>query len=192
MSNRSRGRRRGRSGNKQEILHLTVAGLCLALCMVLPLLTGHIPTIGKALSPMHIPVFLCGFLCGPGYGAAVGAIAPLLRSLIFGMPALYPNAIGMCFELLTYGLISGVLFRTFPRRAGYTYLSLILSMLAGRAVWGVVSIFLYRAQHNVFTWKLFLAGAFTNAVPGIILHLLIIPPLVLLLTKAIPSLRRSS
>ena len=35
---------------------LVFAALCLALCMVLPLLTGQIPQIGKALSPMHIPV----------------------------------------------------------------------------------------------------------------------------------------
>ena len=58
---------------------LIYAALCLALCLYLPFLTGQIPQIGKALSPMHIPVLLCGFLCGWPYALAVGFIAPFLR-----------------------------------------------------------------------------------------------------------------
>lgn len=176
--------------NKQQLLRLTVAGLCLALCMVLPFLTGQIPTIGKALSPMHIPVFLCGFLCGPVYGAVVGAIAPLLRSLLFGMPALYPGAVGMCFELLAYGAISGLLYRKLPQKPPFVYVTLLVSMLCGRAVWGVASVFLYAAQGSAFTWKAFLAGGFINAVPGIILHILLVPVLVFAVTKAVPSLKK--
>ncbi len=173
-----------------RLIRLSVAGLCLALCMVLPFLTGQIPTIGKALSPMHIPVFLCGFLCGPVYGLVVGLIAPLLRSLLFGMPALFPNAVGMCFELLTYGAISGLLYRKLPQKPLYVYLTLVISMLCGRAVWGAASVLLYSVQGSAFTWKLFLAGAFVNAVPGIILHLVLIPVLVLAITKAVPQLKK--
>ena len=47
---------------------LVQAAVCLALCLVLPFLTGQIPQIGAALSPMHIPVLLCGhpfFRIGP-------------------------------------------------------------------------------------------------------------------------------
>ena len=43
--------------------------------MALPFLTGQIPQIGSALSPMHIPVLLCGFICGWPYGLIVGLIA---------------------------------------------------------------------------------------------------------------------
>ena len=43
---------------------LVLAGMFLALCLVLPFLTGQIPEIGSALSPMHIPVLICGFVCG--------------------------------------------------------------------------------------------------------------------------------
>ena len=35
-----------------------------------------------------------------------------------------------------------------------------------------------------FTWELFLAGAFLEAVPGMILHIVLIPVLVLALKKA--------
>ena len=94
--------------NTVRIQKLVIAAVCLALCMVLPFLTGQIPEIGSMLCPMHIPVLLCGFLCGAGWGAAVGFTAPLLRHLIFSMPPM-PGCISMAFELATYGLIVGVL-----------------------------------------------------------------------------------
>ena len=93
---------------KDSIRRLAWSAMCLALCMVLPFLTGQIPQIGSMLSPMHIPVFLAGFLCGPWWAGAVGAVAPLLRNALFGMPP-FPTAFGMCAELLTYGLVSGLL-----------------------------------------------------------------------------------
>ena len=76
------------SKNQSFILKLCYAAVCLALCMVLPFLTGQIPQIGSMLSPMHIPVLLAGYLCGPWWAAAVGVIAPLLRHAIFSMPPL--------------------------------------------------------------------------------------------------------
>ena len=86
---------------------LTYSAACLALALVLPFVTGNIPDIGNMLCPMHIPVLLCGFLCGGFWGTAVGAVAPILRSLIFGRPYLYPAALAMMFELAIYGLLAG-------------------------------------------------------------------------------------
>lgn len=165
------------------IRRLVFAAACLALCLVLPFLTGQIPQIGQALSPMHIPVFLAGFLCGPWWAALVGAAAPLLRYALFSMPPM-PNGIAMCFELLTYGLVSGLLYRLLPKKAGYIYVSLIAAMLAGRAVWGAASAVVWGAAGRSFTWAAFLAGAFTTAVPGIILHIALIPVIVLALRRA--------
>lgn len=162
---------------------LAYAALCLALCMVLPFLTGQIPQIGSMLSPMHIPVFLAGFLCGPWWAAAVGAVAPLLRHVLFGMPP-FPTAFGMCTELLTYGLVCGLLYRGVGKRKGGIYLSLISAMLAGRIVWGVTMKCILAAQGGAFTWAAFLAGAFTKAVPGIILHIVLIPAIVMALERA--------
>ena len=50
---------------KISLRRLVYSAVCLALCLLLPFLTGQIPQVGKALSPMHIPVLLGGFLCGP-------------------------------------------------------------------------------------------------------------------------------
>ena len=82
-----------------RIRQLVFSAVCLALCMVLPFLTGQIPEIGGMLCPMHLPVLLCGLLCSPLWAAAVGFIAPLLRFVLFGMPPLMPTGLAMCFEL---------------------------------------------------------------------------------------------
>ena len=94
---------------KTSTRKLTLSALFLALGLVLPLITGQIPQIGKMLLPMHIPVLLCGMVCGWPYGLAVGAVMPLLRGLLFGMPVLYPTGIGMAFELAAYGAVIGLL-----------------------------------------------------------------------------------
>ena len=169
---------------KKQTLKLTYAALCLALALVLPLLTGQIPQIGQMLSPMHIPVLLCGFLCGWQYGLAVGFVAPLLRYLIFGMPVILPMGLSMAFELAVYGLVCGLLYRSLPKKKINIYVSLITAMVCGRIVWGIVRLALAGVMHSEFTFKAFLAGAVTSAVPGIILHLLLIPVIVMALEKA--------
>ena len=166
------------------IRRMVTTAVCLALCMVLPFLTGQIPQIGSALSPMHIPVLLAGFLCGPWWAMAVGAVAPLLRFALFGMPPLFPTGTAMCFELAAYGLVSGILCRKLPKKAVNVYLALIAAMLAGRLVWGIVMVVLMGLSGSAFTWAAFMAGAFVNAVPGIIVHILLIPIIVLALRKA--------
>ena len=127
---------------RTHLRKLTYSAVCLALCMVLPFLTGQIREIGNMLCPMHIPVFLTGFLCGPWYGLAVGAIAPLLRFFLFGMPMLFPSGIAMSFELAAYGLISGLMYRYTPRKTVSLYISLVTAMLVGRIVWGIVMVIL--------------------------------------------------
>lgn len=163
---------------------LVISGVCLALCLLLPFLTGQIPKIGNLLLPMHLPVLICGFIAGPVYGLLVGLIAPILRSLLFGMPPLMPTAAAMAFELAAYGFLTGLLYQKLPKKPAYAYVSLIGAMLGGRIVWGVAAFLLNSALGNPFTLAIFMAGAFTNAVPGIILQLVIIPPIVLALKKA--------
>ena len=79
----------------RSVKNLVVAALMLALAYVLPNFTGNIPQIGSMLLPMHLPVLLCGFLCGGVWGAVVGFVAPLLRSVLVGVPPMFPTAISM-------------------------------------------------------------------------------------------------
>ncbi|MBQ8624184.1 MAG: ECF transporter S component [Oscillospiraceae bacterium] len=169
---------------RDTLKNLTLAAMFLALCLVLPFLTGQIPEIGSMLLPMHIPVLLCGLICGWKYGLAVGAVAPIMRSVILGMPPMFPSAITMAFELAAYGFVIGLLFKTAKWQCIKSlYRCMIVAMLAGRAVWGVVSAILLGIWGEGFTFAAFLAGAFLNAVPGIVLQLLLIPAIMLLLHK---------
>ena len=90
---------------KTNLVKMILSALCLALAYVLPFLTGQIPEIGAMLCPLHIPVLLCGFVCGPAWGAAVGFIAPLLRSLTLGMPPLFPTAVCMAVSRLKISVV---------------------------------------------------------------------------------------
>ncbi len=172
------------SSNSLQVRRMTYSALCLALALVLPFLTGQIPQIGSALCPMHLPVLLCGFLCGWPWGLAVGFIAPLLRSVIFGMPPMIPTALAMAFELATYGALAGFLYRKFPKTIPGIYASLLIAMICGRLVWGVVRLILAGVQGNGFTFAMFLSGAITTAIPGIIAQLVLIPAIVYAMEKA--------
>lgn len=164
---------------------VTLSAMFLAIGLVLPFLTGQIPQIGSMLLPMHIPVFLCGLICGWKYGAFVGFVLPLMRSMIFHMPRLFPTAAAMSFELLTYGLVSGLLYGISKKKSVLAiYRAIIAAMLAGRVVWGIVQILFLGISGNHFTWKAFMAGAFMNAVPGIIIQLVLLPAVMIALNRA--------
>ena len=167
-----------------RVRRMTYAALFLAMAMVLPFITGQIPEIGSMLCPMHIPVLLCGFMCGWPWGLAVGFISPLLRSVLFGMPAMFPGAVSMAFELAVYGAVSGLLYHLLPRKPWMTYVVLLIAMIAGRIVWGAARWVLAGLSNTSFTWQLFVAGAFVNAIPGIILQIVLIPALVIALDRA--------
>ena len=168
----------------EKIKNLALAAMFLAIGMVLPFVTGQIPQIGKMLLPMHIPVLLCGLICGWRYGLIVGFVTPLLRSVLFGMPVLYPTAVSMAFELMAYGFVVGILYeKSHWKCIVALYRCLIFSMLAGRMVYGIVQMVLLGFGGEVLTLKAFLASAFINALPGIVLQLILVPSIMLLLNK---------
>ncbi len=162
---------------------LTLSAFFLALGLVMPFLTMQIPEIGSMLLPMHIPVLICGFICNWKYGLTIGFFTPLLRSVLWGMPPFF-TALTMAFELAAYGFLTGFLYRLLHRKKLAIYITLISSMLIGRLVWGIASLVIYTLMGNAFTWELFIGGAILQAVPGIILQLVLIPPVIILLQKS--------
>ncbi len=175
-----------------KLQKMILAALFLALAYVLPFLTGQIPEIGSMLCPLHIPVLLCGFICGWHWGLTVGFIAPLLRSFTLGMPPFFPTAICMAFELATYGAISGLLYKILPRKKSYIYVSLLIAMLVGRLIWGAAMFVFMGLNGSSFTFTAFIAGAFTNALPGIVAQIVLIPIIIMILDNPrISNLKRS-
>jgi thiamine transporter ThiT len=169
---------------QNKSLKVTLAALFLALAFVMPFLTGQIPEIGAMLCPLHIPVILCGYFCGGPWGMAVGFIAPLFRSLTLGMPPFFPTAVCMAFELATYGAVAGFMHKRLPRKKIYIYVSLLTAMIIGRLVWGAAMFICLGINGGAFTFSAFIAGAILNAVPGIIVQIVLIPILVMKLDKS--------
>lgn len=169
---------------RKELINFNLSAVFIALGLILPFLTGQIQQIGSMLLPMHIPVLLCGLICGWKYGLFIGFILPPLRSVIFGMPPMFPTAIAMAFELATYGIVVGFLYqRSNKKSVASIYRSMIGAMISGRIVWGLVMMVILGIRGNIFTWKMFIAGAFLNAIPGIILQLVLIPSIMVILDR---------
>lgn len=169
---------------RREIFKITYSAVFLCLAMVLPFLTGQIKALSKILNPMHIAIFLCGLSCGAFYGAIVGFISPLLRSAIFGMPIMYPSAVGMAFELCVYGLVSGLLYNLLSQKRGGTHVAIIVAMIVGRLVWGIVTLILWSFMGETFTFALFIKGAFVDSAIGIAVQIIIIPIIIYALKRA--------
>ena len=139
---------------------LTLSAMFLAIGMVLPFLTGQIPEVGNMMLPMHIPVLLCGLICGWQYGAVLGFVLPLIRYFVFGMPVLFPTGTAMAFELMTYGLVIGLVYSVSRWKCIISlYRALIAAMIAGRIVWAAAQMILLGVSGSAFTLKMFLAGA---------------------------------
>ena len=168
---------------KTSTRKLTLSALFLALGLVLPLITGQIPQIGKMLLPMHIPVLLCGMVCGAPYGAVCGLLGPMLSSVLTGMPtaALMP---AMMVECAAYGLTTGLMLRLVRTGKTYAdlYLSLVAAMLVGRLVSGVTkALFFMAGQYTMQAW---IAASFVTALPGIVLQFAVVPSIVYYLMRA--------
>ena len=165
---------------RAHIRTITLSAMFLALALLLPFLTGQIPQIGSLVSPMHIPALLCGMTCGPVWGLVVGAVSPLLRSLLFTMP---PMAMApmMAVELAAYGAVSGLLMRILPKGNLWLYANLAVSMIAGRILYTIVKIAVM-GLGEAAPLVIFL-DTFTGTWVGIIVHFIVIPPLVMLIRK---------
>jgi len=176
------------TSNKTYIRKMVYSAMFLAIALLLPFLTGQIPQIGGMLCPMHLPVLLAGFVCGPFWGGAVGLVCPLLRHMLFSMPPLV-TAIAMTAELCAYGFLAGFFHRITQklfsgRSILAVYAALLLAMLGGRIVWGLASAVLMLAGQTEFSMGVFLASGFVQAWPGILLQLVLIPPLYKVLMKS--------
>ena len=161
---------------------LVFTAVCAALCLVLPMAFHSVPNAGTIFLPMHIPVLLCGLICGWPYGGVCGIVGPLLSSLVTGMPpaAMLPS---MMVECCAYGFVTGMLMRHVHTKHAVAdlYISLVSAMVVGRAVAGFAKAWIFTPGISPFAW---VTTSLVAGIPGIVIQLILMPMVVLGLTKA--------
>lgn len=174
-----------KSHHYYQIKKLTVSAMMLAIALLLPFLTGQLQAIGQMLTPMHVPVLLCGMICGPIYGLAVGVVAAPLRFILFGMPQM-PNVLYMTAELASYGFLSGLFYQILPKRKICLYISLLLSMIGGRIAYAFmfITVNLSNAKSVEALTLPIISATVLTAWPGMIIQIVLIPTLLIVLEKA--------
>lgn len=163
-----------------KVTKLVFGGLLVALGVLLPQAFHMFGTAGGgAFLPIHLPILMAGLILGPYYGGCIGLLVPLLSSVLTGMPPA-PKVYFMFFELVTYGVVTGVMIRKTN-----VYISLLTAMVTGRVVYGLVLVmgvnfFGFTAP---FANQAAFIGGIVAGIPGIAIQLLVLPILYMALKK---------
>ena len=141
------------------------------------------PALASQVSPMHLPVYLCAYFAGPIGAMVVGLVAPILSSVLFGMPLFPAPMLPMCVELMTYGAVFGYLYGRINasglKRVVFSVLSLIVAMIAGRLMLLCANLILV----DGYNFDKFINNAVVNQYIGLIIQMIAVPLGVLLANK---------
>ena len=165
-----------------SIKKICLCAICTALCYVLPL-AFHPLVMGTALSLCIFPCCCAVFFAAGPYGAFCGLSAPALQLALRNAACRHASLYDP--ELCVYGLFSGLLLKWFRTGHAYAdlYLALVPAMLLGRIAGGIARAIFYLLRPALFAGTVGQLLSGRNPA-GIILHLVILPPLVLLMMKA--------
>jgi len=153
---------------------IAYTALLIALGILIPILFHQVGIAGKVFLPMHFPVIIGGLLFGPLCGGFVGFFSPVLSFLLTGMPP-FPLVLAMVPELVTYGVVSGVLHGRFRITV---WIALPTAIVAGRVVLGLVWWVMFHILDLPVPPGVFVIGGFVTGLPGMIGQLVLIPFLV--------------
>ena len=154
---------------------LILTSLFIACGLLLPLAFHSFGMGGRTFLPMHLPVFMGGLLLGWLPGLIIGALTPVLSSLLTGMPPLIPSLPMMFVELALFGLVSGYLYHD---KRQNIYFALITAMIVGR----LGAAFVLMLFSDILGIKLhpltYVAATFMTGLAGVIFQIVFIPILV--------------
>jgi hypothetical protein len=162
---------------------LAFGGLLGAAALLLPVLF-HALQLGRVFMPMYLPLVALGFLVGPRVAFTTAALVPLLSGAVTGMPPLYPPiAPVMAAEL---ALMAGAIALVCRRWPGVNPWAVLVPVLAAGRMINVG--LMYAAALLLELPAGFLAGlSFVAGWPGVVLMLVVIPPLVRLVRDGRPA-----
>ena len=157
-----------------DVADLTVDG---TLC------TGGATFIMATMAGCNIPMaLLLAFLAGLAAGLVTGLLGPLLSSIITGMPpaAMLPS---MMVECGVYGLVTGLMMRFIRTKNGLAdlYISMVAAMILGRTVAGLAKALIFTPGTAPFAW---VTTSLVAGIPGIVIQLILMPLVILALTRA--------
>ncbi|PKK82443.1 MAG: ECF transporter S component [candidate division Zixibacteria bacterium HGW-Zixibacteria-1] len=161
---------------------IAYSSLFLALAILLPIVFHQFGMAGRIFLPMHIPILICGFIAGPVAGVIIGLLAPFLSHLLTSMPPAYAVPL-MTMELPLYGLTAGLAYNKLKLNI---YVALIAAMIIGRLAFALGLLILGKFIELPYGPLEFFAagGAVVTGIPGIIIQIIIIPPIIAALKRA--------
>ena len=118
-----------------SLRRLAYSAMALALCLVLPFLTGQIPQVGQMLLPMHLPVLLCGFYLGPCATVICEGVKILLKLLLKGTSTACVGELCNFMLGAVFSAVAGFVYKRHKSRK-----TAILGAIAGAAVMAVFSV----------------------------------------------------
>lgn len=159
---------------------LLLSGLLLALALVIPVLF-HAVGLGSEFLPMFFPILLAGFLLPLPVAVSVGVMAPLLSGLLTGMPPFFPPT---AFIMMAEGAVLTALPVLLNRKAGIPIFPVLaLTILVDRLV--LLAAVLLVARWLRLPEGVLGAASVIRGLPGCLLILILIPPLVKALRKRV-------
>lgn len=164
---------------KIDTWKITWTGILIGIGILLPYVTAHLWGIkGTVFLPMHYSIFITSIFCGPLCGMIAAIATPVLSSVLTGMPQFFPMLPVMVCELLVYGGLTAVLHRKIKNIYG----TLLVSMAAGRLVHGLIFALLMQFSGEAVTFS---SAAFfvVEGIPGTVIQLILLPPVIHLLCK---------
>ncbi len=166
--------------NVRELAYCGVFG---AAAMLFPVLF-HVLQLGRLFMPMYLPLVALAFFVRPRAAAVTALVTPILSGALTGMPPFYPPvAVLMSLELGLTGLVLSALNFRFPRVNPWLLLAPVL--LGGRILYvGLVYIF---ARVVELPARFVVGASLLSGWPGIVLMLVVIPPLVLRFARRKPA-----
>lgn len=161
---------------------IVYAALMIAFGVLLPQVFHMVggPGLGGVLLPMHIPVLIAGFIFNPITALIVGILTPIFSFIYTGgsMPAV-PMIYFMILELGVYGLAISIIFKRYKN----IFVGLIGGMLLGRVARGLAYIFATKVLGFALPPAFGIVAAITQGMPGIVIQLVIIPPIITIMKK---------
>jgi niacin transporter len=146
----------------------------LALAILFPIVFHQFGMAGRYFLPMHIPVLLAGFISGPIAGMITGLLSPPLSFALTGMPPSYAVPL-MAIEQVLFGLTAGLFYYKLRMNI---YIALLISLILGRIGFAIGLLVLGLFLELPYGVKTYFSVAVVAGIPGMIIQLVFIPPIV--------------